>query len=703
MKTKSTLFYALILLVFGFFGYLLIQQGSLLESVDVVVPQNESSSLYEEFLTKIKHPLALLFLQIIVVCSFARFMGYIFSRKLNQPSVMGEIVGGILLGPSVLGYYFPEILQVLFPATSLPTLGTLSQIGLILFMFIIGMELDVSVLKNKAHSAIVISHASILFPFILGMILAYYFYQNHAPEGISFLSFSLFMGIAMSITAFPVLARILQERNLTRTPLGAMVLTCAAADDLTAWILLAIIVTISKAGNLSSALFTIGLSFAYILTMIYFIAPFLKRLGSIYISRENLTRTAVSIILLILFGSAFATEVIGIHALFGAFLAGVIMPVEGNLKKLIAEKIEDVAVILFLPIFFVITGLRTQITLLNDSNLWIVLVLVISVAVIGKFLGSAIAARIAGSNWEDSLSIGALMNTRGLMELVVLNIGYDLGILSPGIFAVFVLMALFTTLSTGPLLDGIQKWFSKKPTIVDIPSKAEENKLKVVVAFAQEKMGKSLVRFAYALSGNQKKNLNITALHISPNDSLSNEDLKNYRESSFESIRSTGSEFGVNVKTEYRVTDNITYEIVNFAKQNFSNLLLIGAAKPLFSRSYTGGKIKGILNYTPATVGVLIDNGLESYDKVGIVYHSQDDQILKFSEKLTTLKGMKSAKLKLEDILQPETDINPFPVSLAKLSEFSLVLIDLETWDEVGFEKLDELPTSFLLVRFLHT
>ncbi|MDF3820901.1 cation:proton antiporter [Leptospira sp. 96542] len=702
MKTRSSLFYGSTILIFGALAYYLLQLGSLLEiSKEIIAPVSDGLET-GNFLEKIKHPLALLFLQIIIVCGFARFMGYVFTRKFKQPAVMGEIVAGILLGPSLLGNYFPETMGFLFPPHSLPTLATLSQIGLVLFMFIIGMELDLSVLKNKAHSAIIISHASIVLPFFLGMTLAYFFYVDYAPKTVNFLSFSLFMGIAMSITAFPVLARILQERNLTRTPLGAMVLTCAAADDVTAWILLAIIVTISKAGDLNTAIFTIGLSLSYILVMVYVVAPFLKRLGSIYISRENLTRTAVALVLMIVFLSSLTTEVIGIHALFGAFLAGVVMPSDGNLKKLISEKIEDLAVILFLPIFFVITGLRTQVNLLNDPALWTVFGLVIAVAVIGKFFGSALAARISGSNWEDSLSIGALMNTRGLMELVVLNIGYDLGILSPEIFAVFVLMALATTLSTGPLLNGIQRYFSYKQ--LKLPQdKPTDKKLRVLVAFAQEKMGKSLVRFAYSLSGNQRKNLEITALHISPNDSFSSEEVTRYREASFEAIRQTGAEVGVPVNTEYRITDNVTYEIVNFAKLKHSNLLLIGAAKPLFSRSYTGGKIKGILNYTPATVGVLIDNGLESIDRIGIVYKTESDPILEFSTKLTTLKGMKSSKLLAADLIQPETDLNPYPISLSKISPFSLVLIDLTLWEEMGFERLDHLPASFLLVRFLNT
>lgn len=700
MRSMNTIAYLATLLLFLLVAYFILQLGKTLEPSTILSLNPNQDGLLPEILKKVKHPIALLFLQILIVAAFARILGYVFSRKLKQPNVMGEIVAGIMLGPSLLGYYFPEMMNEIFPPSSLGNLSTFSQVGLILFMFIIGMELDLKVLKSKVHSAILISHASIIFPFGLGMALSYFIYQEFAPQNISFLSFSLFIGISMSITAFPVLARILQERNLTRTPLGAMVLTCAAADDITAWILLAIIVTIAKAGSLGIALFTIGLSIVYILTMIFVVAPFLARLGTIYISRENLTKTAVAMILLILLGSSFTTEVIGIHALFGAFLAGVVMPSEGNLKKLVAEKIEDVAVILFLPVFFVITGLRTQITLLNDGHLWYTLGLVVLIAVIGKFFGSAIAARYSGASWEESLSIGALMNTRGLMELVVLNIGYELGILGPEIFSIFVLMALITTLSTGPVLDLIQNVFTRNT--LSSPQKTE-NKLGIVVAFAQDRMGKVLVRLAYALSGNQKKSLNLTALHISPNDTLSSDELQKYKETSFESITDTAKEIGLNVRLEYRITDNITYEIVNFTKQIDSQILLIGAAKPLFSRSYTGGRIKSILSYSTATVGVLIDQGLENYDRVAIIYNDPSDEILRFSEKIRSLKGLKSTQIRMSDLIQPETDLNPDTISIAKLRPFSLVIIDIRLWEENEFEKLDLLPTSFLLVRFLHT
>jgi Kef-type K+ transport system membrane component KefB len=322
-------------------------------------------------------------------------------------------------------------------------------------MFLIGVDLDLEKLKNKAQSAIVISHASIVFPYFLGVSLAYMLYQDFAPAGVSFLSFALFMGIAMSITAFPVLARILKERGLTQTPLGAMALTCAAADDVTAWCILAAVIAIVKAGNITGALLTISLSLIFVLVMVLGVRPLLKKEVQKMRGRKNPNERVMVTAFFILLACAWLAEIIGIHALFGAFLAGAIMPKNNTFKDLLAGKTEDISVLVLLPLFFAFTGLRTQIGLLNDGHLWAVCGLIIFVAVFGKFGGSAIAAKITGQSWTDSFSIGALMNTRGLMELIVLNIGYDLGILSASIFAILVLMALATTLMTNPLLDGI--------------------------------------------------------------------------------------------------------------------------------------------------------------------------------------------------------------------------------------------------------
>jgi len=419
-------------------------------------PQN----VLDQFINNIKYPLSILLLQVIIILFTSRIFGIIF-KILGQQTVIGEIVAGIFLGPSILGWLFPEIFAFVFPHNSFLSLQFLSQIGLAFFMFVIGMDLDLSKIKSKTHDAVIISHVSILFPFFLGTCVSYFIYKELAPEGIDFVSFALFIGIAMSITAFPVLARIIKERNLTKTPLGVLAITCAAADDVTAWCMLAAVIAIVKAGSLTSSLFTIGLAIAYIVFMLYFIKPWLQKLSEKRIKDEKINKTIIGISFFILLLSAYFTEIIGIHALFGSFIAGVVMPNNIRFKEILTEKIEDVSTILLLPIFFAFTGLRTQIGLLNEGPLWVFCVLIISVAIIGKLMGSAMTARIIGRTWEDSLSLGVLMNTRGLMELVVLNIGYDLGILGPEIFAIMVLMALFTTFMTGPLLDLINFSFKK--------------------------------------------------------------------------------------------------------------------------------------------------------------------------------------------------------------------------------------------------
>ena len=265
----------------------------------------------------------------------------------------------------------------------------------------------------------------------------------------------------MSITAFPVLARIIQERGLSQTPLGALAITCAAADDVTAWCILAVVIAIIQAGAMTTALLIILLSIGYVLAMLYLVRPLLQQVGSIYGTQEHLSKTFIAFIFVVLFLSALFTEAIGIHALFGAFLAGVIMPAQISFRKLLATKIEDISLVVLLPLFFAFTGLKTQIGLLNEGNLWIVCGLIILVAVVGKFGSSLVAAKFTGQSWSDSFAIGALMNTRGLMELIVLNIGYDLGILSPTVFTMMVLMALITTFMTCPALSFID-YFSKR-------------------------------------------------------------------------------------------------------------------------------------------------------------------------------------------------------------------------------------------------
>lgn len=439
--------------------------GSVFEDKAKPVMIDQHEKIFDQLLNNVKYPLSILLLQIIVILFTSRLFG-IFIRKLGQQTVIGEIIAGIFLGPSILGWLFPDLSALIFPPNSFLSLQFLSQIGLALFMFVIGMELDLSQIRSKTHDAIIISQVSIAFPFFLGTCVSYYIYQDLAPKGVSFLSFALFIGIAMSITAFPVLARIIKERNMTKTPLGVLAITCAAVDDVTAWCLLAAVIAIVKAGSIASALFTIGLAIAYIFFMLLIIKPWLQKISEKRIHEGTINKTAIGASFFILLVSAYFTEIIGIHALFGAFIAGVVMPNNPRFKAILTDKIEDVSTILLLPIFFAFTGLRTQIGLLNEGHLWIFCLLIIGVAIIGKMMGSSVTARMIGHTWQESLSLGSLMNTRGLMELIVLNIGYDLGILGPEIFAIMVLMALFTTFMTGPLLDLINYAFEKRTRTV---------------------------------------------------------------------------------------------------------------------------------------------------------------------------------------------------------------------------------------------
>ncbi|WP_052430126.1 cation:proton antiporter domain-containing protein [Sporocytophaga myxococcoides] len=455
---KNLIFYTLFTGGFSLLIWLLLNNGKDLET-NRILPQivsSENNSIFSGLNSNIHNSLSTLILQITVILIVARILGYLF-RKAGQPSVVGEILAGIVLGPSLLGLYLPEVSSFIFPASSLGNIQFLSQIGLILFMFIVGMEIDSSTIKNQAHQAVIISHASIIFPFFLGVVSSFFLYSSFAPTNIPFVAFALFMGIAMSITAFPVLARIVHEKGLSKHPIGIVSLTCAAADDVTAWCVLAAVIAIVKASTILSALLTIVLAAAYILIMLYVVKPGLNKLFSIKAQNGEVSRSLTGIIFLILLLSSYICEVIGIHALFGAFIAGVIMPEEVNLKKVISEKIEDVALVLLLPLFFVFTGLRTHINLLNNPHLWMVCLCIIVLAVLGKLVGSALAAKITGLSWKRALSIGVLMNTRGLMELVVLNIGYDLGVLSPEIFTMMVIMALVTTFMTGPFLNFITK------------------------------------------------------------------------------------------------------------------------------------------------------------------------------------------------------------------------------------------------------
>ncbi|HEX5832445.1 MAG TPA: cation:proton antiporter [Pyrinomonadaceae bacterium] len=406
-----------------------------------------SGILWQNF----RAPLSILLLQIVVILAVAGLFSRLF-RRIGQPPVMGEMIAGIVLGPSVLGFFFPQAMTFVFPASSLETLRLLSQIGVVLFMFIVGMELNVRHVKEKGSAAVMISHASIIVPFVLGAGLALFLYRGLAPPGTSFSAFALFIGVAMSITAFPVLARILEDRGLSQTNLGSIAITCAAVDDVTAWCILALVIALVQASGIAVSLVTVVFTLLFAAAMIFVVRPQLRRMVRQATGSHVHTRRLIAGVLGFVLICALITETIGIHALFGAFVAGVVMPPSADFRTFLRDKLDAFSAAALLPLFFAFTGLRTQVTLLNDWQSWALCAVIILVAIAGKLGGSMLMSRFTGMSWSQSFSIGVLMNTRGLVELVVLNIGYDLGILSGRIFAMMVLMALVTTFMTGPLL-----------------------------------------------------------------------------------------------------------------------------------------------------------------------------------------------------------------------------------------------------------
>lgn len=392
------------------------------------------------------HVLLHVLLLLALVMILARLLGAAL-RALGQPAVIGEVLAGIVLGPSILGRLSPELAGLIVPPGIAPQLAVLAEVGVILFMFVIGLELDTTLLRQRVRATLAIAHASIAVPFALGCAAALWLYPRYAYGDVPFTTFTLFMGVSLSITAFPVLARILRDRGLQQTELGIIVLTCAAMNDVAAWCLLAFVVAVARA-EAASALTTTLLTVGYVALMLGVVRPLIRRVAE----AQHLTASVMPLVFVGVIVSALATELIGIHALFGAFMLGAAIPHDSALAVALRPRIEDLVLSLFLPAFFALTGIRTEIGLVSTAEHWLVAGLIVVVASVGKLGGSALAARATGLSWRDASAVGALMNTRGLIELVVLNVGLDLGVLSPTLFAMMVIMALVTTAMTSPLL-----------------------------------------------------------------------------------------------------------------------------------------------------------------------------------------------------------------------------------------------------------
>ena len=753
---KTWFFYVLMLTLFFIFSYILIQRGEVFKDLSSLkVPVAVNGYGFDLFKVSIMHnlvePVSMLLLQIISILIVSRLFGYLFA-KIGQPTVIGEILAGIVLGPSLLGYFYPHAFHFLFAANSLGNIYILSQVGLILFMFTVGMDLNLGALKERMGVTFVVSHASIIIPYFLGMLLAYFVYKEFASAHTDFLSFALFIGISMSITAFPVLARIVQEKGLTKTHLGAMAIASAAIDDVTAWCILAAAIAIAKTGSFLSSLYTIGFSILYVLVMFLIVKPFLKRVGQIYSNSEVLNKSIIAFLLLILILSSFLTHVIGIHPLFGAFLAGVVMPQLPNFRRLVIEKIEDVSVTLLLPLFFVFTGLRTEIGLLNTPYLWRICAIFILVAISGKFIGGAFTARILGETWKDSLSIGVLMNTRGLMELIVLNIGYEMGILPPPIFVMLVIMALVTTFMTTPVLSIINRLFPEKDVEKEYIIQQTQGIFKVLIALGNPENGKAMLNVAKTVLDGTKNSLAVTVLHITPGTDTNPIYGEQFSVESFKGINEEANTLNIPIDTHYKVTDIIEGGIVRSTNHNNFDFLLVGAGLslsgiPFFKESsmfrnvrwlnkiinnisnkqtffYPGTLIKDKTRYfienSNCSVGVFVNRGFTSITSTLVLLQSESDEfLLRYARRLirnnseVTINILDINKLSStnEIIRQGINDLRvqfPNEVKVSKstrlnsgsLAKQSFMLISYQTWNILSTsdkKELGNIPSTLII------
>ncbi|NDV96853.1 cation/H(+) antiporter [Dysgonomonas sp. 521] len=756
-KYKNLIFYTLVLVIFSLLLYGIIHMGRMeLELKQNVYGLASKTSAWTDFVHHLKEdiaaPVAVLLLQIVIILLAVRIFGWI-CQKIGQPTVIGEIFAGIVLGPSLLGYYFPGVSQFLFPESSLDTIRFLSNIGLILFMFIVGMELNLRTIKNKANDAVIISHTSIAVAFILGVTVAYFLFGSFTHQTTYFLPFALFMGIAMSIAAFPVMARIIHEKGINKTPLGATIITCAAIDDITAWCLLAAVIAIVKAGSVTSALFVIMMAVLYVILMFRVVRPFLKRIADMQTSNRTISKSVIGVFFMVLFLSSYATEVIGIHALFGAFLAGVIMPSNYNFRNLFTEKIEDVALVLLLPLFFVYTGLRTQIGLLNEPYLWIICGGIIFLAVAGKSLSSALAARFVGNTWKDSFTIGALMNTRGLMELVVLNIGLDLGILTPEIFAMMVVMALVTTFMTSPLLSLIDKVFKKK----QIAEAQVERKFKILVSFKSARTGRKLLFLANSFIRKKQANSELTMLHLSEGNLLYQYGVEEEAEEVFDSVKEEAHSLQQSFTPMFKVVGDISSNVAKIANKGDYDFLLIGfkgfvdsnnvlerflgfSNKLLHTPNYLLMKFgsrkkwsrmllapldentRTIVSKSDMPVGIFIDKGLISMRNIFVPILDEDDIFVGgFMERLAQNSyvritlwdpiGLADNSLEFVKSVKAIKSVNPYlfqlwnnniPVDSDILNKQDLILISLNSWielDDRNPKLMKEAPSTLILTN----
>lgn len=606
----------------------------------------------------------ILLIQIAVILVLSRVMG-VLMRFIHQPQVVGEMLAGIMLGPSLLGLiHHGSWMHWLFPASSMGSLDVLSQLGVMLFMFLVGLELDPKLLRGQGKAALMTGTMGILIPFVLGgalgLLLIYTQTQitGHVP---SKLVLCMFMGAAMSITAFPVLARILTERNLHKTRSGTLALTCAAMDDVMGWCILAFVLAVAQLegfGNqggqggqtgphgsaLRSALITVGFSAGYVVLMVFVVRRLLGRLQAHFESRGYLSQSVLALLFLLLIASSLSTDAIGIHQIFGAFLFGAVMPKNGPFIKHLGDKIEDFTVLFLLPLFFAYTGLRTELGLLGSADLWAICLLIVVVAVAGKFGGVTLAARFYGMNWRRSALLGVLMNTRGLMELIILNIGLTFGVLSKSLFAMMVVMALATTFMTMPLMRLL---YSPKRQRKELEEAAREEAARVsgvhvVVPVSLESTAPPLITIGSMLVSNDQGR--IYAIHLERPDEVDRR-AKNVLSESDQVLtvaQTAAKARNTSIQVVSFVSRNIGRDIADAAERYIASWVVMGWHKPVFFRNVLGGVVGQVLRQAPANIAIFCDKGLAQIKTILVPYlgEAEDRGALLAAERMGRVPGV---------------------------------------------------------------
>lgn len=600
----------------------------------------------------------ILLIQIAVILLFSRLLGMVM-RLIHQPQVVGEMIAGIMLGPSLLGLFHRGAwMHALFPQESMGNLNALSQLGVMLFMFLVGLELDPKLLRGQGKAALVTGTVGIVVPMLFGAALAVglvHAWPSVTGNVGNTMVFALFIAAAMSITALPVLARILTERNLQKTKPGALALTCAAINDVMGWCILAIVLAVARMkgfgadgvghGNaIHSAIRTVLLSAVYISIMVLVVRKLLGRLQAHFEVRGYLSQNVLAVVFLLLIASSVATDSIGIHQIFGAFMLGAVMPKDGRFIKHLSEKVEDFTVLFLLPLFFAFTGLRTELGLLSSPLLWLITALVILTAVAGKFGGVSLAARRFGISWRQSALLGILMNTRGLMELIILNIGLTFGVLSRPVFAMMVVMALITTFMTMPFMRLVYSPARQKKEMAEANADdAVLTEVHVVVPVSFKSTAPSLVRMgAMLMAGDPGR---IYALHLDRPEEVERrrKGVLTEADEVLDIAQEAARDAHVSMHAVSFVSRNIGRDITDAARRYRASWVVLGWHKPIFFKSVLGATVGQVVRQAPANVAILVNKGLGDVKRVVVPYlgEKQDRGALLAAERMGRLPGVK--------------------------------------------------------------